>query len=166
MAAPSAKDSLQYFLIRPSSLPPNKQSADAAGFDLHADLGDELSPSGQNLVIPPGESAFIGTGVVVTFTAGTYGRVAPRCGLPLDIDMHGGILDSDYRGEVKVILVNNGDKAFTVRQGDRVAQLILEKFADLDSVRVDGRVQMDQAVIDLLWRRILIENLPPNSHPI
>ena len=136
MAAPSAKDSLQYFLIRPSSLPPNKQSAEAAGFDLHADFGDELSPSGQDLVIPPGERAFIGTGVVVMLPAGTYGRVAPRSGLALGIDVLGGVIDPKCRGEVKFIVVNNGDNAFTVRQGDRVAQLILEKISDLNSVRV------------------------------
>lgn len=138
MAAPSAKDSLQYFLIRPSSLPPNKQSAEAAGFDLHADFGDELSPSGQDLVIPPGERAIIGTGVVVMLPAGTYGRIAPISGLALDfgIDVLGGVINPNYRGEVKIILVNSGDKAFTVRQGDRVAQLILEKISDLNSVRV------------------------------
>ena len=138
MAAPSAKDSLQYLLIRPSSLPPNKESAGAAGFELHADLCDELSPSGQDLVIPPGERAIIGTGVVVMLPAGTYGRIAPISGLALDfgIDVLGGVINPNYRGEVKIILVNSGDKAFTVRQGDRVAQLILEKFANLDSIRV------------------------------
>ena len=137
MAAPSSRDSLQYFLLRPSSLPPSKESADAAGYDLHADFGgDELSPSKQDLVIPPGERAFIGTGVVVMLTAGTFGRVAPRSGLPLEIDVLGGLIDPRYRGEVKIIVVNNGDNAFTIRQGDRVAQLILDEILDLNSVRV------------------------------
>ena len=136
MTAPSAKDSLQYMLLRPSSLPPNEPSADGAGYDLHADLGDERTPPGHDLVIPPGERAFIDTGVAVMLPAGTYGRVAPRSGSALGIDVLGGIIDPKYRGEVKIIVVNSGDKAFTVRHGDRVAQLFLETFSDLNSVRV------------------------------
>ena len=136
MAAPSGKDSLQYTLLRPSSLPPNKPSADAAGYDLHADFGDEMTPPGHDLVIPPGERALINTGVAVMLPAGTYGRVAPRSGSPLGIDVLGGVIDPKYRSEVKIFVVNGGDKDFIIRHGDRVAQLIQETILDLNSIRV------------------------------
>ena len=137
--APSTDDSLQYLLIRPSSIPPVKNSAGAAGFDLSADLGDGFTPTGEDLIVPPCERAFIGTGVVVVMPAGTYGRVAPRPGLALElgIDVLGGLIPHDYRGEIKVLLVNKGDKAFTIRHGDRIAQLFLEcGMWNVDALRV------------------------------
>ena len=131
-------DPLKYFLVRPSSLPLLKKSTGAAGFDLHADLGLGTSTSGDDLIIPPNERMIIGTGVVVMMPAGTYGRIAPTSGLALEfgIDVLGGVIDNDYRGEIKVILVNSGDKAFTVHHGARIAELILEKIANVDAVRV------------------------------
>ena len=60
---------------------------------------------------------------------GTYGRVAPRSGLALkhSIDVGAGVIDADYRGEVGVILFNFGTKDFEIKEGDRIAQLVLEK---------------------------------------
>merc|ERR1719319_237928 len=62
---------------------------------------------------------------------GTYARLAPRSGLAWKhgIDVFAGVIDADYRGEVKVILYNTQDEAFTVKTGDRIAQLILEQIA-------------------------------------
>ena len=61
---------------------------------------------------------------------GNYGRIAPRSGLAAKhmIDVGAGVIDSDYRGEVKVLLFNLGEKDFEVNKGDRVAQLIIEKY--------------------------------------
>ena len=95
-----------------------------------------MTPPGQDVVIPPGERAFINTGVVVMLPAGSYGRVGPRSGSPLGVDVLGGLIDPKYRGEVKIIAVNNGDRAFTIRQGERVAQIYLENISDLNFVRV------------------------------
>lgn len=132
----SADDCLQYVLIRPSSLLP-VMSAGAARWTLHTDLGLGITPSGEDLVIPPDKKMIIGTGVVVRFPAGTCGRVAPISGLALGlgIDVLGGLIDHDYRGEIKIILANSGDQPFTIRHGDCVAQLILEKIEDVDGIR-------------------------------
>ena len=69
------------------------------------------------------------TGMSISFPAGLYARIAPRSGLALkkSIDVGAGVVDSDYRGEVGVILFNHGDQDFEVKMGDRIAQLILEK---------------------------------------
>jgi dUTP pyrophosphatase len=70
---------------------------------------------------------------------GHYGRVAPRSGLAWkkSIDVGAGVIDEDYRGNVGVILFNFGDEDFVIKQGDRVAQLILEKISTPEVEEVD-----------------------------
>ena len=138
MPAEPVNDLVQYVLLRPSSLPPTANCEGAWGFHLHADFGDGLASTGQVLVIPPGHKAFIGTGVGVMLPPGTYGRVAPRSGLPLafGVDVLGGLITSDYRGEIRIIIANSSDKAFALRQGDRVAQLVFEYLPNVDFIRV------------------------------
>ena len=138
MPAEPVNDLVQYVLLRPSSLPPTANCEGAWGFHLHADFGDGLASTGQVLVIPPGHKAFIGTGVGVMLPPGTYGRVAPRSGLPLafGVDVLGGLITSDYRGEIRIIIANSSDKAFALRQGDRVAQLVFEYLPNVDFLRV------------------------------
>lgn len=101
---------------------PSPASAGAAGADLCAAVAGEL-------VLPPGERAAVPTGLVLAVPAGYEAQVRPRSGLAL---RHGvtvanapGTVDSDYRGEVMVILVNLGRAPFTVRRGDRIAQLVV-----------------------------------------
>ena len=73
------------------------------------------------------------TGIKIKLPAGTYGRIAPRSGLSLKgIDVAAGVVDRDFRGEVKVVLVNNRSTSFTIAQGDRIAQLVLERIATAD----------------------------------
>src|SRR5262249_26338347 len=71
----------------------------------------------------------IGTGIAMALPNSTYGRVAPRSGLAVKhgIDVGAGVIDSGYRGEIKILLINNGAKTFEVHPGDRIAQLILER---------------------------------------
>lgn len=92
--------------------------------DLFACLDEEL-------VIPPGRWALVPTGVAIAIPPGYEGQVRPRSGLALQ---HGvtllntpGTIDSDYRGEVKVILINLGPKPFVVKDGDRIAQLVIHQ---------------------------------------
>ncbi len=103
---------------------PAYQSDAAAGLDLLAAVGAR-----QAVVMAPGARALIPTGLAMAIPAGFEGQVRPRSGLALK---HGvtvlnspGTIDSDYRGEVKVILVNLGDAPFTVRRGERIAQLVV-----------------------------------------
>ncbi|HQP39686.1 MAG TPA: dUTP diphosphatase [Polyangiaceae bacterium] len=101
---------------------PQYQSERAAGMDLRAAVRDPV-------VIEPGKRALIPTGLVMAIPAGYEGQVRPRSGLALK---HGvtvlnspGTIDSDYRGEVKVLLTNHGEEPFVVREGERIAQLVI-----------------------------------------
>lgn len=103
---------------------PAYQSDEAAGLDLLAALGD-----GETVVIAPGERVLIPTGLSIELPRGFEAQVRPRSGLALK---HGitllnspGTIDSDYRGEVKVILVNLGQAPFPVQRGERIAQMVI-----------------------------------------
>jgi dUTP pyrophosphatase len=105
---------------------PAYQSAGAAGMDLPADVREDI-------VIAPGKRALVGTGWSVAIPPGFEAQVRPRSGLAL---RHGitvlntpGTIDSDYRGEIKIVLANFGDEDFVVRRGDRIAQLVVAPVA-------------------------------------
>ena len=106
---------------------PKRSTDGAAGYDLCAS---------QDCTIPAGGKGLVQTGLAISFPAGLYARIAPRSGLALKkfIDVGAGVVDSDYRGEVGVVLFNHGDQDFVVKMGDRIAQLILEKI-DTPSVQ-------------------------------
>ena len=100
---------------------PQYQSAQAAGLDL-------LAAVTADVIIQPGQRALVPTGIAIALPAGSEAQVRPRSGLALK---HGitclntpGTIDSDYRGEVKVILINLGSEPFEVRRGERIAQLV------------------------------------------
>lgn len=99
---------------------PTKGSALAAGYDLYAS---------EDTLIPAQENGLVSTDISIVVPIGTYGRVAPRSGLAVKhgISTGAGVIDADYRGEVKVVLFNHAKKDFEVKKGDRIAQLILEK---------------------------------------
>ncbi len=103
---------------------PSYQSEGAAGLDLLAAL-----PAGNQLVLEPRARDLVPTGLVIELPAGYEGQVRPRSGLALK---HGvtvlnapGTIDSDYRGEVKVLLVNLGTEPFVIERGMRIAQLVI-----------------------------------------
>lgn len=107
---------------------PERATPGSAGFDLRAAVAEPLT-------LAPGERALVPSGLVLEIPEGWEGQVRPRSGLAL---RHGvtvlnapGTVDSDYRGEVGVILVNLGQEAFTLARGERVAQLV---FAQLETV--------------------------------
>jgi len=111
-------------------------SEHAAGLDIIACLGE-----GEMLVIAPGARELVGTGLALAIPIGYEGQVRPRSGLAL---RHGitvanspGTIDADYRGELKVILVNLGAEPFEVRHGERIAQLVLAPVAMLEASEVD-----------------------------
>ena len=120
--------SLQIKRIRPESrleLPRYMTDA-AAGLDLCADLD-------ANLVLQPGERALIPTGFAIALPVGYEAQIRPRSGLALK---HGialvnspGTIDSDYRGEIGVILINHGQEPFVVKPGERIAQMVIARFS-------------------------------------
>jgi dUTP pyrophosphatase len=98
----------------------------AAGLDLRAALDEDL-------VLAPGARALVPTGIALALPEGYEGQVRARSGLALE---HGlllpnapGTIDSDYRGEVKVILLNAGSDSFRLRRGERIAQLVVAPVA-------------------------------------
>ena len=92
----------------------------AAGYDLISNEDKEIESRNKGLV---------STGISMAIPVGYYGWVAPRSGLACKnfIDVGAGVIDSDYRGEVKVLLFNFAETNFQVKKGDRIAQLIIEK---------------------------------------
>ena len=81
------------------------------------------------MVIQPSSREIISTGVCATVPSGCYGRIAPRSGLSVKYGIHvgAGVIDPDYTGELKVNLFNLGTIPYEIKQGERIAQLILEK---------------------------------------
>jgi dUTP pyrophosphatase len=107
---------------------PSYASAGAAGLDLYAAL-----PAGQKLVLEPGARDLIPTGIEVALPEGYEAQLRPRSGLAVQ---HGvtvlnapGTIDSDYRGEVKALLVNHGGQPFEITRGMRIAQLVVAPVA-------------------------------------
>jgi dUTP pyrophosphatase len=114
---------------------PAYQSDEAAGLDLLAAIGAR-----ETVTIAPGARALIPTGLSLELPPGFEGQVRPRSGLALK---HGvtvlnspGTIDSDYRGEVKIILVNLGDQPFPVKRGERIAQLVVAPVSQVELVKV------------------------------
>ena len=108
---------------------PSYATEGAAGLDLRAALGGRL-------VLGPGERALVPTGLRFAVPAGYEAQVRPRSGLAL---RHGivlpnspGTIDSDYRGEVQVILWNAGPEPFAIERGDRIAQLVIAPVAHVE----------------------------------
>lgn len=100
---------------------PSRATDGSAGYDLTA-----VEPH----IILPGHRAIVSTGLALEIPKGTYGRVAPRSGLAVKsgIQVGAGVVDSDYRGEVKVVLFNHDlHNTFEIKPGYRIAQLVLEK---------------------------------------
>lgn len=119
---------------------PARATPDAAGFDLRAAVDAPL-------VLLPGARALVPTGLAMAIPSGWEGQVRPRSGLAVK---HGvtvlnapGTLDADYRGEVKVALVNLGDAPFAIARGERVAQLL---FAPVPEVQLRAVGTLDATV--------------------
>jgi dUTP pyrophosphatase len=113
---------------------PSQQHDDDAGYDLRAREDSELAPGGGRALVP--------TGLAIAIPPGFGGFVQPRSGLALK---HGvtclntpGLIDPQYRGELKVLLVNTDPvAAYTVRRGDRIAQLVVQRVELIEWVEVD-----------------------------
>ncbi len=108
---------------------PRRASAGSAGLDLCAALDGEL-------VLAPGERALVPTGFALEVPPGWEAQVRPRSGLAtrhgIGIPNTPGTIDSDYRGEVQVALINLGREPYTLRRGDRIAQLLLAPVPEID----------------------------------
>jgi dUTP pyrophosphatase len=103
---------------------PAYMTAGAAGMDITAAIDEPVT-------LQPGERALIPTGIALALPAGAEAQVRPRSGLAIRFGLtmlnSPGTIDSDYRGELKIILINLGQEAYTLQRGDRVAQLVFAR---------------------------------------
>jgi dUTP pyrophosphatase len=113
---------VQFQKLRPGALAPRYMSAGAAGLDL-ASAADEA------ITLAPGARVAVPTGLAFAIPPGFEGQVRPRSGLArkhgVTLTNAPGTIDSDYRGEVQVLLVNLGDASHVIQPGDRIAQLVI-----------------------------------------
>ncbi len=119
---PALQPDVQIKRLRPDAVLPRYMTDGAAGLDLAAALDVPVT-------LAPGERALVPTGLAMAIPPGWEGQVRPRSGLAMK---HGvtclnapGTIDADYRGEVKVLLVNHGREPFVVKSGERIAQLVI-----------------------------------------
>jgi dUTP pyrophosphatase len=114
---------------------PTYMTAGASGFDL-------LAACQENLVLGPGHRALVPTGISISLPRGTEAQIRPRSGLALK---HGvtllntpGTIDSDYRGEIQIIMINLGHENFVVHRGMRIAQMVIGQVVKAKLVAVDN----------------------------
>lgn len=112
-----------------AQLPQMMRQGDAA-LDLYAQ---------EEHTLKPGERTIVGTGVAMAIPMGYWGNIRDRGGLPLKHGIHtmGGVVDSNYRGEIKVIMINLSDEEYTIKKGDRICQMIVHQHEVIDFEEVD-----------------------------
>ncbi|HUA34513.1 MAG TPA: dUTP diphosphatase [Candidatus Binataceae bacterium] len=127
---------LKIMRMRKSAVPlPSYQTAHAAGVDLMADLDGRIE-------MAPGERRAVPTGIAIEIPDGYEGQVRPRSGRAIKEGLtminSPGTIDADYRGEVKVLLVNLGQAPIIIEPGDRIAQLVIAPVIRAEIVEVDS----------------------------
>jgi dUTP pyrophosphatase len=125
--------------LHKDSIVPKKGSALAAGYDL-------FSYTDKEIIIEPLGKARIPTGISVELPHNTYGRVAPRSGLTWNkfLDVGDGVVDEDYRGEILVILFNFSKENVIIKNGDKIAQLIVERIMPTEPVIYEPEQELSQ----------------------
>lgn len=120
---------LYYTRLYPDAYKPYRATPRSVGLDLRAP---------QTYLIQPNQRLAIPLGIAVSIPTNHYGRLAPTSGLALSfgIDVLGGVIDPDYRGELVTVLINHGDQEVTLHKGRKLVQLILEKAAFVPAVEV------------------------------
>jgi deoxyuridine 5'-triphosphate nucleotidohydrolase len=111
---------LSFKRLDPRAVLPTRGSSLAAGLDIYVI---------EDLTIQPGERVLARTGLAVAIPEGYYGRLAPRSGLATKkgLDVLAGVIDADYRGEIRCLLYNTGDEAIHLPAQSKICQLIIEK---------------------------------------
>jgi dUTP pyrophosphatase len=124
---------VEFSALYPDAQKPEYQTEGAAGMDLHAYVPRANGRAPEILRIAPLGRLLVGTGIALTIPAGYEGQIRPRSGFALKDGVtvlnSPGTIDSDYRGEVKVLLANLGNSAVEIRTGERIAQLVIAPVA-------------------------------------
>ncbi|WP_036629987.1 MULTISPECIES: dUTP diphosphatase [Paenibacillus] len=113
---------------------PRRMSELASGYDLYASVTEPMT-------LEPGTRALVPTGIALAMPAGLEAQIRPRSGLAFK---HGitclntpGTIDADYRGEIKVLLINLGQEPFVINRGERIAQMVFQTVPDTDLIQVE-----------------------------
>ena len=134
---------VKIFRVNTENPVPQYMSQGASGIDLYASLK-------RTVEIPQGTTACIPAGIIVCIPEGYEGQVRPRSGLAaqkgVTVLNSPGTIDSDYRGEVKVVLINHGSKPFLVKNGMRIAQMVFAKVEKADIMETSRLESCDQTV--------------------
>lgn len=128
-------DKLSVNIINRSSNPlPSYATAGASGMDLRADIGEDI-------ILEPMERKLVPTGLFIELPVGYEAQVRPRSGLAIKQGItclnSPGTVDADYRGELKVVLINLSNEAQTIHKGDRIAQMVIQKVEIVTLTEVD-----------------------------
>ena len=128
---------LRFKRLDPRAVLPSRGSLLAAGLDIYVI---------EDLTLQPGERALASTGLAVAIPEGYYGRVAPRSGLATKngLDVLAGVIDADYRGEIRCLLYNAGAEAIHLPAQSKICQLIIEKIITPTAVWVDEINETDR----------------------
>tara|TARA_B100000963_G_C22438481_1_gene585425 strand:- start:192 stop:620 length:429 start_codon:yes stop_codon:yes gene_type:complete len=122
---------LRVKLLSENATVPTRGSDQSAGWDLYA---------ADDVIVPARGKAIISTDIAVAISTNYYGRIAPRSGMSWKnhTDIGAGVIDSDYRGPVGVVMFNHADSDLQIDKGDRVAQLVIEQISTQPLVVVEG----------------------------
>lgn len=106
---------------------PQRSSVGSAGYDIYTI---------ENCNVLAGKNKLIKTGIKIEMEDGVYAKICPRSGLAIkhSIGIGGGVIDSDYRGEICVIVFNHGDKDYEIRCGDRIAQIVFQRYLKVNFI--------------------------------
>jgi dUTP pyrophosphatase len=128
---------IQVKLLTENSKAPTRNTPTDAGLDLYAS---------EEVLINAREWKAVSAGISISIPDGYYARIAPRSGLAFKygLDVFAGVIDSGYRGEIKVIIYNAGEKDYPINMGDKIAQLIIEKCYLWDTLIVDSLNESDR----------------------
>lgn len=120
---------------------PQKMSAAASGFDLHAAVSEPV-------ILAPGERRLIPTGFALSMPPELEAQIRPRSGLAFKYGIttlnSPGTIDADYRGEVKVLLINLGQEAFTIGRNERIAQMVFQLVPQIELVEVEELTETER----------------------
>lgn len=127
-------EKVRFIKLTPNAKVPTYGTQYAAGADLY-------SASGEEIVIEPGKTVMVGTGIACEIPEGLVGLIFARSGLACKKDLAPankvGVIDSDYRGEIKVALHNHGSESRTIEAGERIAQLMLTPYIKAEFEETD-----------------------------
>ena len=141
--------------VHPRALPPRRMTKGSAGYDLYAI---------EDITIYPNDTKVLPTGITLELPDGYYGRLTDRSSMALKgFRVEAGTIDSDYRNEIKVLIRNQTKTPFTIHVGDRMAQLILQKYEEPQWIDLTPLFEDDEEFFQELYGK---PKLPPRQRKI